>query len=382
MAEFTTLMNTLETALSLKRRHGSVAEAMFVAWLSQQVTPTLIDGAGNIHVIVGKSRTIFTAHTDTVHRAEGVNKIRKTDTHWYGVEDPLGADDGCGVAILLHLISNNVPGRYIFFRGEECGGIGSKWLAGMMPEMLKQYDRAVAFDRANKDNVITFQGGSRCCSDTFADALAEELNKDGFMYMADDTGVYTDTAEFKGLIPECTNLSVGYAHQHGPNEEVDIRHLLALAAVAVNVNWETLPTERDPKGIERKTYNYGGAHSFRNNPILAKYYLLGEDEGIEGFDDPVSNRINTTLLDAEDVVEETEEIEAMQDLINEAYNGDYLPLLKLMAKHMTTPEYKVIPEDYVRRVNDSMLDDLIDNMWVAGPRIAFAQLFSELTDTL
>ena len=200
--------------------------------------------------------------------------------------------------------------------------------------------------------------------------------------MADDTGVYTDTAEFKGLIPECTNLSVGYAHQHGPNEEVDIRHLLALAAVAVNVNWETLPTERDPKVIERKTYNYGGAHSFRNNPILAKYYLLGEDEGIEGFDDPVSNRINTTLLDAEDVVEETEEIEAMQDLINEAYNGDYLPLLKLMAKHMTTPEYKVIPEDYVRRVNDSMLDDLIDNMWVAGPRTAFAQLFSELTDTL
>ena len=81
MAEFTTLMNTLETALSLKRGHGSVAEAMFVAWLSQQVTPTLIDGAGNIHVVIGKSRTIFTAHTDTVHRAEGVNKIRKTDTH-------------------------------------------------------------------------------------------------------------------------------------------------------------------------------------------------------------------------------------------------------------------------------------------------------------
>lgn len=377
MAEFTILMNTLETALSLKRRHGSVSEAMFVAWLSQQVTPTLIDGAGNIHVVVGKSKTIFTAHTDTVHRSEGVNNIRKTETHWYGVEDPLGADDGCGVAMLLHLISNHVPGRYIFFRGEECGGVGSKGLARSMPELLKQYDRAVAFDRAGIDNVITFQGGSRCCSDTFADALSEELNKEGLMYMADDTGVYTDTAEFTRLIPECTNLSVGYAHQHGPNEEVNLRHFLALAAIAVQVNWEGLPVERDPAVVERKTYNYKWTPSFRDNSLLAKYYALDEED-----EDPVGSIRTLSANNEEYNLAEDEKIEHVMDLLVSAYNGDSLPLLKIMAEYMTTPEYKVIPEDYMRILNDSMLDDLVDNIWAVGLQAAFAEFFSALTDTI
>lgn len=247
MNEFSVLLNTLDTALSLKRGHGGETEAKFVAWLLKQVTPTMIDGGGNIHVELSSSRTLFTAHTDTVHRLEGINSIRKTETHWFGNNDALGADDGCGIALMLHMIAAGVPGRYVFFRGEECGGIGSSWLAENMPELLSRYDRAIAFDRAGLGDVITHQSGGRCCSDSFANALADALNQDGLMYLPDATGVYTDTAEFTGLIPECTNLSVGYDHQHGPKEELNLLHFLLVAAVVTKIDWEALPTSRDPR---------------------------------------------------------------------------------------------------------------------------------------
>jgi Peptidase family M28 len=244
--KYETLINTLHTALSLKRGHGSETEARFVAWLASQVTVDMIDGAGNLHVVVGESRTMFTAHTDTVHHGGGVNKILKLESRWHANGDALGADDGCGIALMMHMIAAGVKGRYVFFRGEECGGIGSRWLAEEMPELLCRYDRAIAFDRAGLGDVITHQAGTRCCSDTFAEALSDAMNTEGLMYSPSSGGVYTDTAEFVALIPECTNLSVGYQHQHGDKEETDIAHLKAMADVLVLIDWEALPTERDP----------------------------------------------------------------------------------------------------------------------------------------
>jgi len=34
--------------------------------------------------------------------------------------------------------------------------------------------------------------------------------------------VYTDTAEFTDIIPECTNRSVGYAREHTQEESLDL----------------------------------------------------------------------------------------------------------------------------------------------------------------
>lgn len=282
MNKYSILMNTLDTALSLKRGYGGETEARFVAWLVKQVSPTMIDGAGNIHIELGTSRTIFTAHTDSVHHEEGENKIRKTLTHWYGDGDALGADDGCGIALMLHMIAAGVPGRYVFFRGEECGGIGSSWLAENMPELLGRYDRAIAFDRAGLGDVITHQSGGRCCSDIFANALADALNVEGLMYLPDATGVYTDTAEFTNIIPECTNLSVGYDHQHGPNEELNLRHFLAVASVVTQIDWEALPTNRDPKAKEpRYSAWYSAIPTYASVGIRTWGEVL-DNEGSEG----------------------------------------------------------------------------------------------------
>lgn len=242
-------------AMTRCRRYGSETEIAFIHWLTERVGG-YEDKVMNVHRIVRKpdgslSRTLFSSHTDSVHRQGGKNKIVTTATHWTATPKSgraLGADDATGIALMVHMIDNNIPGHYIFHRGEEVGGIGSKWLADKHAEWLsKEFDRAIAFDRAGYSDVITYQGGDRCCSDKFAEALADQLNEHGGLYMPDDGGVYTDTREYIELIPECTNLSVGYNHQHGDSEKQDIAYFHQLADIVLKVKWDELPTARDPK---------------------------------------------------------------------------------------------------------------------------------------
>jgi hypothetical protein len=129
------------------------------------------------------------------------------------------------------------------------------------------FDRAIAFDRRGTDSVITHQGYGRCCSDIFGQALATALNGDDFnlMYSTDDSGVYTDTAEFVDNIPECTNISIGYYSEHGEREHLDVNHLQRLADAVLLFDWDALPVERDPKIPEVKVwstgvYDYKGYH--------------------------------------------------------------------------------------------------------------------------
>lgn len=240
----------LGQALTLRRDYGSETEAAFTAWLCRQVPVTMIDGAGNVHVDTRtkpEHRSMFTAHTDTVHSSGGVNSVRVDGRFWRADKGAaLGADDGSGCALLAYMIEMGVPGYFVFFRGEECGGVGSKWLSESMPDLFTDIDRAVAFDRAGYADVITHQSGGRCCSDEFADALATALSTDVDWYLPSAEGVYTDTAEFTALIPECTNISVGYKNQHGDREEQDVNFLWHLAMSCVTVQWDSLPTLRDP----------------------------------------------------------------------------------------------------------------------------------------
>ena len=225
--------------------------------IKQGVFPDLEkDSHGNYYYKIGKSRTIFTSHLDTAckestpvtHVFDG-NMIRTNG------KTILGADDKAGVTILLHLIKNKIPGLYYFFIGEEVGCIGSG-LAAKYDKFKGLYDRIISFDRKDTGSVITYQSSSRCCSDVFADELSKQLNKRGDMsYKKDDGGVYTDSAEFTHLIPECTNISVGYYKEHTTNECQDIKHLAKLADACLLIDWEKLPTRRDPSKTEYKSYD-------------------------------------------------------------------------------------------------------------------------------
>jgi len=288
----TPLMQCLYRALRSRRAGDSMAEARFVAWLVHRVPVTMIDAAGNVHVDMRDApqhRTVFTAHTDTVHHSGGPNNIRldKTDPAkeiWRADEGQcLGADDGAGVALMYHMIVAGVKGYYIFFRGEESGGIGSSWLAKHMPQCLKDVDHCISLDRAGYSDVITHQGRSRCCSDEFAAALAGALTPDDFSmaFVPDATGVFTDSANLVALVPECTNLSVGYKRQHGDGEWQDVTFLQRLSAALVNVGWDDLPVKRDPKDVEvdmLSTY-VGASYSWVTGGPVA-YVPDAEDEDL------------------------------------------------------------------------------------------------------
>ena len=228
-----------------------------------------MDKHGNYFYNVGSSKTVFACHLDTVskeykkvkHVIEG-NIIRTDGT------STLGADDKAGVTVLLYLISKRVPGMYYFFIGEEVGCIGSK--AASKHDNFTDYDRIVSFDRRNTCSIITFQAGSRCCSQDFANALSQEYDKLGLKLTPDDTGVYTDSAEFTGIIPECTNISVGYYSEHTHAERQDIDFLEKLCEASANINWEGLPTVRNPKVKESKKYSYSG-HGYSGHGGYSSY---------------------------------------------------------------------------------------------------------------
>lgn len=276
-------MNIKETFLSLTSRtypHGTESELMHLLPSNLET-----DEFGNKYFQIGENPTcMFTSHLDTATQANTVvnhvfeGALIKTDG-----KSILGADDKAGVTIMLHMIKNKVPGLYYFFLGEEVGCVGSKKLSTKcQTNKIEGITKVISFDRRGNDSVITFQASSRCCSDTFGDALAKELNKaeSTFSYKTDPTGVYTDSAQFTRIYPECTNISVGYRNEHTSSEQQDIDHLDILAKACILVDWESLPVERDPSKYEsRYDYDdyewyggYGGYSRYSSNSYSNSNY--------------------------------------------------------------------------------------------------------------
>ena len=105
---------------------------------------------------------------------------------------------------------------------------------------------AIALDRKGTNSVITFQSGARCASDAFAESLADQLHG----YAADSTGLFTDTHNYTRLVPECTNLSVGYEAAHTSKETVNIYHASALLESLLALDVDRLVCARDPDSHE------------------------------------------------------------------------------------------------------------------------------------
>ena len=254
------------------------------------------DKHGNYFYKIGDSRTIFTSHLDTVSK-EYVNVVKKVEGDIISTDGKttLGADDKAGMTVMLWMIENKIPGLYYFFIGEEVGCIGSG-LVAKHEDIKGKYDRVVSFDRRGTDSIITFQSSGRCCSDKFADALCQQLNKTGMTYKKDTGGVYTDSAEFMDIVSECTNISVGYYREHTTSEHQDIKHLEKLAISCTKVDWESLPVERDPSKTEYKSWsNYGwGKGSWDDDYVYVdsrtKSYSTYDDFHFEDDDDIYGSR--------------------------------------------------------------------------------------------
>jgi hypothetical protein len=263
--------------LTYMRPHNSEHELL---WCEKYIVPVAPyqDAIGNYHRIIPnvdgtQPRVLFSAHTDTVHRDSGfqnleynaeINELRVQKSNC------LGTDDATGVYLMLKMIEASVPGYYIFHRGEERGCIGSTWLATNTPEVLTGIDIAVAFDRKGVTDVITHQMTGKCASDKCATQLADQLNlhSGGQLQMKPSPdGVYTDTAEYNHLVPECFNLAVGYYSQHTSNESQDLTFLDHFLKACLNTQWHELGvhrsvTEVDDYGRSPRGGNgyYGASH--------------------------------------------------------------------------------------------------------------------------
>ena len=211
-----------------------------------------------------ETETAFTCHMDTVSDMGPTLPIFDAEKGVVSTKGRftscLGADCRAGIAIMLYMIQNNVPGYYFFFNEEEKGLVGSEAMARRYEAfpigVQCLIDRMISFDRGGYDEIITHQFGIRTCSDEFALALATALNDqcgDHLCYEPSVNGGRTDSYSFRGVIPECTNIAMGYLDPHSKKETQDLVYLSKIAEATVEIDWDALPTARDVNVIETLT---------------------------------------------------------------------------------------------------------------------------------
>jgi len=272
------------------RPTGSETEQLFI---DRYLTPLGFqrDPFNNLVVTVGDNpRILWSSHVDTVHSNEGIQTL-----HYDGeflelskgakkTSNCLGADDTAGIWLMTEMIKAGVPGVYVIHDAEESGCIGSGKLAQGNPAFFDGIDVAVAFDRYGYNSVITHQMGRRCCSEAFSASFTAALDAAfgaSTDYKSDDGGSYTDTNEYTSLVPECTNISVGYFSQHGRSESQNVPFLIKLRDLMVTADFSNLVIERDPSVVESLYGGRGWAWAFRDNDRAGSGYDLRDP-----WDDP------------------------------------------------------------------------------------------------
>ncbi|MGX9944943.1 M28 family peptidase [Bradyrhizobium denitrificans] len=242
-------MSDLETIISMLSFRRPAESASELEFIKKFIVPlgAQRDTHGNWCLNIGDAPTVlWSSHTDSVHRSEGYQNVdfdgKYITLAVNSKSNCLGADCAAGVWIMTEMIKASVPGMYIFHYAEEIGCRGSRAIAQREPGRLVNIKAAIAFDRKGIDSVITSQRG-RCCSDTFGNSVAAQLPS---RYRLDPTGVLTDTKQYMHLVPECSNLSVGYYNEHHPHEALDVAHLIELRDHMVKFDQSKLVIERNP----------------------------------------------------------------------------------------------------------------------------------------
>lgn len=326
--------------LAWPRKHNSASEATFQVWLAAELAQygtvlTLEEGALSLEVKRAdgsQSTTLFSCHTDTIDplvpdAANPLAKKKLTYDPNFGeialdttsVGGSLGADDGAGVWIMLGMIEAKVPGVYLFHRGEECGGISAKAIASKQGKWLATFEACIAFDRGRTRDVVTHQGGLQCASMKFADKLCAQLNVSGFDFAPSTGGTYTDNKEYRRIIAEVVNVSVGYECQHGRNETLDYAHVHALRAACLTLDWDALPIDRDPAKPDpvytppARTSYYGGTAKKWGTADLWD----GKDDDYEGWGINSKDKPKAAVKPAVKATAHTDDIAAAQLMSSE-----------------------------------------------------------------
>ena len=309
-------MKKILSMLSYKRPAGSAGEEAFIKRFLMPVPGIARDEFGNYWLDIptgtgkGEARSpiVWSSHTDTVHATSGRQEVSIKDglafrTLKGETKECLGADCTAGVWLMLEMIAARVPGLYIFHREEEIGGNGSSWLAENRRDLLEGRDFAIAFDRRGFRDVITHQFGGRCASDTFAAQLSFLL---GEGYRPDSGGTFTDTANYVGLISECTNISVGYQGAHTSGESQDVGFLTRLRDTLVTTDWLQLVASRDPAVVEAHDWStsWSDCGSLSNSGFEEEDDELSFVALVQKYPESVANIARAYGITKEDILDE------------------------------------------------------------------------------
>ena len=240
-------MHSLVSMLKYRRQQGSDSQKDFCIRFLHPIFGRPDRDGNYIKVIGNKPNVCFTSHHDTVHREDGMQRVRVEDGVAmldYGEKSScLGADCTTGIWLMLEMIDAGIQGVYVIHSAEEIGCVGSSRLIQRNPKWLSHIDAVISFDRRAYDSIVTHQMGYRTCSDAFANSLNDVI---GLGMKPDPTGSYTDSNEYASRISECTNVSVGYFDQHSKKETQDLDFAAQLRDALITADWSKLVIKRDP----------------------------------------------------------------------------------------------------------------------------------------
>lgn len=248
-------MYSLIEMLKYRRPQGSKTQSQFCKRFIEPVFGRA-DHNGNYVLAIGDSPNImYTAHHDTVHQKDGLQIVSVSGdiaTTQDKDSNCLGADCTTGIWLILGMIDHAIPGLYVIFAAEESGCIGSRAMANENPPYLDEIRACISFDRKGQESIVTHQCGMRTASDAFAVSLSQALGMP--CLRPDPTGVYTDSESLAHIIPECTNISVGYLAQHTRQESQDLYFADCLLESLLKADWQSLVIDRDPEESFEESY--------------------------------------------------------------------------------------------------------------------------------
>jgi len=234
-------------------------------FLDERKIPYEIDRYGNIFNTSYKNKVLLNAHMDTVQDSNDAKmakfiRIRGSILKGYGV---IGADDKCGIYIILELLKNR-KFNFLFTVQEEVGCIGVQGFLGENKNKLKNVACALTLDRWGDKDILCVD------NDYGTEKFQNKLSKIGkdFGYLPNQ-GLFCDADYLSEEVSSC-NLAVGYYDHHTKQEYVDLKDL-EKAKKYIQALVDNIDTRYDPpnKGYTYTNFPY---HEYMDDYDLPRYH--------------------------------------------------------------------------------------------------------------
>jgi hypothetical protein len=326
----------LETLFTLEQEelHEFVYEVLKEYYGEENI----IESDGEFLFAIGETPVLVLAHLDTVHKAkphyDEIFHDQKKNIMWS--PRGIGADDRCGVFIVLNLIFAGYKPHVSFTWNEEVGGLGSRAMASKFLPIQAGVDInfAIQFDRRGHQEAVYYDLDNL--------DFEEYINSFGFKT---HIGSYTDICEicpvwgFAGV-----NLSAGYVNEHTAGELVLLETVSDTLSKAQKIIEDqiTAPSFFEYKENPRRYYgsaatSTSGAYAYGYEDDYYDDYPLPQgwqSTGLTDYNDDVPEVVFECSYCQEETLEKDfSNIPGTDDLCRTCYNYLYVN-----SRLMYTPE--------------------------------------------